>query len=82
MGTNLGYGIFWELGGTIPARTILPRLKKALYWPGALHPVRSVKHPGSRANPFMERIIAVSQPEIDTMFGTALKQITAAIAAK
>ena len=27
--------------------------KKALYWKGAKHPVKSVRHPGSRAKPFL-----------------------------
>ena len=27
--------------------------KKALYWRGAKHPVKSVRHPGSRAKPFL-----------------------------
>src|SRR3954447_6771486 len=67
--------------GTRP-HTILPKDKKALYWPGASHPVSRVNHPGTKPNAFMERIISVSQPEIDAMFGTALSQITAAIAAQ
>src|SRR3977135_3862841 len=49
--------------GTRP-HTILPKEKKALYWPGAAHPVMRVNHPGSRANPFMERIISTAQPDI------------------
>src|SRR6266705_1270826 len=63
--------------GTKP-HVILPKEKKALYWPGAAHPVRSVNHPGTKANQFMERIIGESQTEIDSMFGTALKKITEA----
>lgn len=39
-----------------------------------------VKHPGSKANPYMERIVAASQPEINELFVTALDQITTAIA--
>jgi HK97 gp10 family phage protein len=27
--------------------------KKALYWEGARHPVKSVKHPGSKAKPYL-----------------------------
>ena len=67
--------------GTKP-HTILPVNKKALYWPGADHPVASVNHPGTKPNPFMERIIAAAQSDIDAMFGTALQQITQAIAAQ
>src|ERR1700722_10822954 len=66
--------------GTKP-HMIYPKDKKALYWPGAVHPVRSVSHPGSRANPFMERIVEASQDEINTQFAGTLEKITAAIAA-
>jgi len=74
------YAPFVEFG-TKP-HTILPRDKKALYWPGAAHPVARVNHPGSKPNDFMGRIVAAAQPEIDTMFGTALQQIVTAIAAQ
>src|SRR3954468_8897955 len=47
--------------GTKP-HVILPKDKKALYWPGAAHPVRRVNHPGSKPNAFMERIISTAQP--------------------
>lgn len=67
--------------GTKP-HTILPRDKKALYWPGADHPVRRVNHPGTKPNDFMGRIISVSQPEIDSTFVQALQMITARIAAQ
>jgi hypothetical protein len=67
--------------GTKP-HTILPRDAKALYWPGAEHPVKRVNHPGTRANQFMERIIAASQDDIDEAFGTALSQIVAQLAAQ
>ena len=40
--------------GTKP-RVIVPRKKKALYWPGAAHPVKMVNHPGTKANPYMAR---------------------------
>jgi hypothetical protein len=39
-----------------------------------------VHHPGTKANPFMERIVASAQPDIDILFGQALDQVTAAIA--
>lgn len=32
---------------------IRPRNKKALHWPGALHPVAFVNHPGTPAQPFL-----------------------------
>src|SRR5438045_9414987 len=43
--------------GTKP-HVILPKDKKALYWPGAEHPVRRVNHPGTKPKPFLERILA------------------------
>jgi hypothetical protein len=67
------YASFVEFG-TKP-HIIEPRDARALYWPGADHPVRLVHHPGTKENPFMERIIAAAQPEIDTTFTNALEQI-------
>lgn len=34
---------------------IKPTKAKALFWKGALHPVKSVRHPGNRPNPFFIR---------------------------
>ena len=62
------------------AHVITAKDKQALYWPGAAHPVYSVNHPGTQANPFMERIISQSQPEIDALFVGALAQIVQALA--
>lgn len=41
-----------------------------------------VHHPGTKANPFMERILASAQAEIDALFGQALDRITGLIAAQ
>jgi hypothetical protein len=38
-----------------------------------------VHHPGTEANPFMERIIASAQPDITALFGQALEKVSAAI---
>lgn len=40
-----------------------------------------VHHPGTKANPFMERIVASAQPDITALFEQALNQVTEAIAA-
>ena len=55
VGTNVAYGGIHQFGGRTSARTIRPRRKKALAWPGARHPVKSVRHPGSNvpARPFL-----------------------------
>jgi hypothetical protein len=39
-----------------------------------------VHHPGTKANPFMERIVAASEPDITELFVQALEKITAQIA--
>ena len=53
--TNVKYAAIQQLGGQTGAHTIVPRKKKALFWPGAAHPVKSVQHPGSKipARPFL-----------------------------
>src|SRR5271167_176780 len=67
------YARFVEFG-TAP-HVIEPKNGKALYWPGAEHPVRRVNHPGTKPNAFMERIIAAATPEINSTFEAALEQI-------
>jgi phage virion morphogenesis protein len=44
-GTNVEYAAIHQFGGKIPASTILPRKKKALFWPGAKHPVKRAERP-------------------------------------
>jgi phage virion morphogenesis protein len=52
---NIEYAAIQNFGGKTKATIIRPRNKKALFWPGARHPVMMVKHPGSviPARPFM-----------------------------
>jgi len=45
---------------------IYPVNAKALYWPGAAHPVKVVHHPGTKPNPFFQYAIEdVEQNELD-----------------
>ena len=60
--------------GTKP-HVIKPTNKKALFWPGAAHPVRQVNHPGTRPIPYLDTIVTEAGPDIDTLFGTALDKI-------
>ena len=55
VGTNVVYAGIHQFGGRTPARTIRARQKQALWWPGAAHPVKAVRHPGSDmpARPFL-----------------------------
>lgn len=48
---DCNYATDVELG--TPPHVILPRNKKALYWPGAAHPVARVNHPGTHAYPYL-----------------------------
>lgn len=67
-----GTGIYGPAGR---AYAINPVRRKALFWPGARHPVRGVTNPGQLANPFMSEAIlgmdinAAIQKSIDTPRG-------------
>ena len=65
--------------GTKP-RTITATKKRALFWVGASHPVRSVKHPGTKANPFMEAIVEKSTDDAIKLFAQAQDIINREIA--
>ncbi len=41
-----------------PATTIKPKRKKALAWKGGAHPVKSVKQPARKGNPWLARAVA------------------------
>ena len=49
--SNIKYAPMVEYG-TKP-HIINPKNKKALYWKGAKHPVKSVRHPGGKAKPYL-----------------------------
>lgn len=55
VGTNVIYAAIHQLGGRTSPRVIKPKNAKALFWPGAKHPVKSVQHPGSKipARPYL-----------------------------
>jgi len=55
IGSNRVYAAIHQLGGTTKAHIIRPRNKGGLFWPGAKHPMKSVRHPGSviPARPFL-----------------------------
>ena len=51
VGTNVVYAAIHQLGGKTSPRVIKAKNGKALFWPGARHPVKSVNHPGSKIPP-------------------------------
>lgn len=78
VGPNLNatpYALYVHQG--TKAHEIRPKLAGALYWKGALHPVKRVQHPGTTANPFVERTVDRMQTPVNRIFKEVLKRITA-----
>lgn len=73
IGTNVVYAAIHQFGGKTKPTTIRAKSKKALFWPGAAHPVSSVRHPGSTipARPFLG-ISEEDRQEIAAIFGDHL----------
>jgi phage gpG-like protein len=84
VGTDRPYAAIHQLGGTTRAHIIEALRKKALAWKGAAHPVKRVKHPGSKipARPFFpftpagemtaqarQRIEAIARRKLNKLLG-------------
>lgn len=63
VGTNLKYARPVHEGSK--PHIITARAKKALFWKGARHPVRSVRHPGNKPNKFLVRAATKSRPTVE-----------------
>ena len=74
VGTNVQYARMVSEGTR--AHRIEARNAKALFWPGAAHPVRSVRHPGTKPNPYVEEAVAASGPQVAAIIGAAVAVIT------
>lgn len=59
VGSNVNYAAAVEYG-TAP-HVIKPKYKRALYWPGAAHPVAQVNHPGTSAQPFLRPAVEMTE---------------------
>ncbi len=55
-------------------RTIRPRNARALFWPGARHPVASVDMPARPANKYAERAKATTMDRLEDFAQTAVDQ--------
>jgi hypothetical protein len=71
VGTNSRIGRIWEITGS-RAFTIVPKTKKALFWPGARHPVRSVFHPAQAPRPFLKPALEELRPTIRSTIDRAM----------
>jgi HK97 gp10 family phage protein len=70
---NQPYGAFVEYG-TAP-HIITPVNKKALFWSGAFSPVKSVMHPGTKANPFFQTGVDDSSDYVDNQFMRVVEKL-------
>lgn len=59
--SNVKYSIVIEKGSK--PHVIRAKNKKALYWEGASHPVKQVKHPGTKAKPFLIPAFEAEKPK-------------------
>lgn len=59
VGSAVPYARIIEEGS--PPHEIRPRTKRALAWPGGAHPVKRVRHPGTRAYRVLARAIKTSR---------------------
>lgn len=77
VGSNLKYAAIQEFGGTTGPHVIRPKNKKALFWPGATHPVKSVNHPGSKIKPkrYLRGALEQGISDIQKFFDQAAKAI-------
>ena len=74
------YGILQEYG--TQAHEITPVNKKALFWPGALHPVKRVMHPGFGAHAFMSPAVENNLETITAYFSQAIKNVVIKLSGK
>ena len=51
------------------------RERSALYWEGAVHPVKRVMHPGTQANPYADRAIEQAEGRLDEFISRALREV-------
>lgn len=61
--------------GTKGPYTITPRRKRALYWAGAAHPVKRVRHPGLKAQKFTDKIAATMQKQYQRIMQTEINRV-------
>lgn len=73
VGTNLKYAKAVHDGS--PPHIIRAKKAKALFWPGARHPVRSVRHPGTKAQPFLADALTAQRGAIVALLTTRVAQI-------
>lgn len=56
------------------AHIIEPVNRRALYWEGADHPVYRVRHPGTKANPYVDRSISATEERLEEFAMRAIRE--------
>jgi len=59
---------------------IFPVNKKALYWPGAPHPVKRVLHPGQKGNPYADRAMDAAEHRTGEFIEKAIAETVGSVA--
>ena len=77
MGFRANYAVYVHDG--TDAYTIRPSKAQALFWKGARHPVKRVRHPGIKANPFLRKAVDQSNVSIRRNFTEAVEETLAQI---
>lgn len=77
VGTNVEYAKPVEFG-TAP-HIIRPKNKRALYWPGAEHPVALVNHPGTKGKPYLRPALEKMRVVAPRHLGDAARKAIARI---
>ena len=72
--TNVEYAMHVHDG--TPPRVIEPVNARALFWPGAAHPVARVNHPGTPGDPYGERAIETTERRLDDFATLAVNRAT------
>lgn len=70
---TVDYALPIELGAE--AHVIRPRNKRALYWPGAAHPVALVHHPGNAPHPFLRPAADQEFPKLAARIRNAMRGV-------
>lgn len=62
------------------AHIIEPVNRRALYWDGANHPVYRVRHPGTKANPYVDRAISATEERVEEFAMQAIREAESRVA--
>ena len=70
---NIAYALYVHEG--TKAHLIKPKERKGLFRKGVSHPVKSVRHPWTKANPFFTRALENSQSRIQKRFSEIINTL-------